>query len=822
MKTPYYYKVLNIFDRKERGGQAMARATIKATVVASFLLLCVFQMIMPRPAFSDTCSDGTGLPPFLGAETVKPNLLLMIDNSRSMYDLSYVENLSTCYDDSFAPASQQYAGYYLTIQEYEDDIEVWYEYEIKSGPSGKFSRTSTSTVDCNTANTSLIAPFGTKVKYGSSEVCVIAAEELVNGSLEQEILYFSATGKFLNWLVSSKMDIQKLALTGGKLVDPDGVTIKNTNGSISGNGDEYLVPESRGCNEQKMIKEITVTKNGSATVPATKLTLTVRSDGLDESDDNGDGFFNDTFIDIYGATQGGIDNESCERALGKFTAGGAPGEWKGDLDKCLGLNKKADNELITVYNEATQECWQVLSKGGPPSEGGSWGLSDVSATEAACEKFYIDGSGSPAKINKVQPWELTSQEGNSVTGSFCNGKWDDSSVSPNFVGRCWLPAGQSYIVPDNIVTDNNGLKKSPVLLTEEAEQTNISQGIQNLAMLSSQGADFKVGTEPQQNNLKTAVTPVDPENKEELNQERFNVIQALKEFISTNGSHYYRAKVLRAVKEFFVAEANAAFTFDVEEASANCTGREGADFRIVGGALGGSAYEYKSSGQTCYFGASNLAVPFHGYYHIFIKAPCGRSSEQMVSDVPLTVKYAGGSEDYFYDQATNCGDWVQLESPLGEPGSGPEGSFELLGDGTGGVLLTTNATGDPRTYVYADAVRFELYEEITTPLSVCDVNPNPGVSSIFEAEHETYQSTTNFQHSSSPEIVGKIDRVNFGPLDPPAEYYMHFREIIQCGMGLMALSWVIFQCKTHFLQINTGLMSTGLVVTNGMVHLSPK
>ena len=84
----------------------MIRAAIKATSIAFFLLLCVFEVLKPSSALSDTCFDGTGVPPFLGAETVRPNLLLMIDNSRSMYDLSYVESLSSCYDDSYAPDSQ--------------------------------------------------------------------------------------------------------------------------------------------------------------------------------------------------------------------------------------------------------------------------------------------------------------------------------------------------------------------------------------------------------------------------------------------------------------------------------------------------------------------------------------------------------------------------------------------------------------------------------------------------------------------------------------------------------------------------------------------
>ncbi len=40
---------------------------------------------------------------------------------------------------------------------------------------------------------------------------------------------------------------------------------------------------------------------------------------------------------------------------------------KGDLNDCLGFDKTDPNELISAYNEGTQECWQILSKGWPSS-----------------------------------------------------------------------------------------------------------------------------------------------------------------------------------------------------------------------------------------------------------------------------------------------------------------------------------------------------------------------------------------------------------------------------------------------------------------------
>ena len=53
-----------------------------------------------NPATADSsCAAGVAVPPFLAAG-VDPNLLLMIDNSASMYDLAYVKprEQGYCYD----------------------------------------------------------------------------------------------------------------------------------------------------------------------------------------------------------------------------------------------------------------------------------------------------------------------------------------------------------------------------------------------------------------------------------------------------------------------------------------------------------------------------------------------------------------------------------------------------------------------------------------------------------------------------------------------------------------------------------------------------
>ena len=101
-----------------------------------------------NPATADSsCTVGAAVPPFLAAG-VDPNLLLMIDNSASMYDLAYVKPEEDgyegyCYDgtdealvESYLDA-KNYAGYF--------DTSAWYAYNFTTE---KFEET----LACSTAD----------------------------------------------------------------------------------------------------------------------------------------------------------------------------------------------------------------------------------------------------------------------------------------------------------------------------------------------------------------------------------------------------------------------------------------------------------------------------------------------------------------------------------------------------------------------------------------------------------------------------------------------------------------------------------------------
>jgi type IV pilus assembly protein PilY1 len=169
------------------------------------------RLLAGPPSFSGGayCS----VPPSAGSG-IKPNLLLMLDNSASMYDLAYTDPSSYCVDDSF-DSTASYPGYF-------DDNTV-YSYS-GTAASGKFvTSSSLLPAGCNAANLDYL--------------CVN-----LKGSTNRTVDKFFAKGKFLNWLSMSKLDIEKLVLTGGKFQ----FDANNTSG--------LLLAETRGCQGRRFVK----------------------------------------------------------------------------------------------------------------------------------------------------------------------------------------------------------------------------------------------------------------------------------------------------------------------------------------------------------------------------------------------------------------------------------------------------------------------------------------------------------------------------------------------------------------------------------------
>ncbi len=130
------------------------------------VLICGLCLMNPTPAES-SCATGVAVPPFLAAG-VDPNLLLMIDNSASMYDLAYVKPREEgyCYDGTYTDEDGNPAESYDAATDYFGYFESadWYAYnfasakfEIKTADaanslcaSADFTRSGTVCVDIDT------------------------------------------------------------------------------------------------------------------------------------------------------------------------------------------------------------------------------------------------------------------------------------------------------------------------------------------------------------------------------------------------------------------------------------------------------------------------------------------------------------------------------------------------------------------------------------------------------------------------------------------------------------------------------------------------
>lgn len=240
-------------------------------------------LFAPGTALAGKCSA----PPFVSVSLV-PNVLIVLDNSASMYDLAYAGDdpaSSYCYDDSYdSPydaytntAGKTYYGYYAP--------QSWYIY---NEDDQRFEETNASATEC------------TNIAASEEDYCVKIDDD---GSL----VYAMFTGNVLNWLTMSKMDLEKKVLTGGKY---DGTE---------------LIGESRGCVGKRFIKEIkSWVRRGNShnyDLESSGIVFAVRADPLASMSTGGT-----TAIEIYQAGANWNDAmEDCLYAIGCFTVDDAEG-----------------------------------------------------------------------------------------------------------------------------------------------------------------------------------------------------------------------------------------------------------------------------------------------------------------------------------------------------------------------------------------------------------------------------------------------------------------------------------------------------------------
>jgi type IV pilus assembly protein PilY1 len=184
---------------------------------------------------------------------IPPNLLLMIDNSASMYDLAFVDKgkkhcsgatTKSCFLDSDCGAGEG------TCSVFERQPAYCYDETYRSLKSdgvtpnvyaGYFNSDAyyyyRSATD-DFAVTASAFPAGCPTDSVNNAVQTIANTMCLEYTTDKKTLVnFVAKGNYLNWLTASKFDVEKQILTGGKY---DG---------------SALLPESRGCVGQGFIKQ---------------------------------------------------------------------------------------------------------------------------------------------------------------------------------------------------------------------------------------------------------------------------------------------------------------------------------------------------------------------------------------------------------------------------------------------------------------------------------------------------------------------------------------------------------------------------------------
>ena len=348
-----------------------------AALVFGFMLVC----LGVSNGYGSVCSEGTAEPPFLNTG-VDPNLLLILDNSASMYDLAFVEDAKYCYDDTYDPTANVYSGFF--------DPDKWYAYE-----TDKFVE-----ITDTAASTLCGSSTYQKTIGGANDICLT-----LSGAVFSKI---AAKGHYLNWAAVSKMDIEKEILTGGKFD-----TVNST-----------LQMESRGCLERRFIKK-TDFDSGD------QLTLAVRPPEPSEQTSSDD---HTSRIEIYPVTATGYEHGACQQAVEEMqNPSPSLGKLKGFVDTCMAYDATGNSPEASsqaAFNHSVQDCWYIAKQGLDhwlQTSNGS-----ITAIKNDCGKVYAA---------PLLPWDITTDH----SGYVCYGDYLKPVTDPlsdrGYVGRCWSTGG---------------------------------------------------------------------------------------------------------------------------------------------------------------------------------------------------------------------------------------------------------------------------------------------------------------------------------------------------------------------------------------------
>lgn len=374
----------------------IGKKALQAIILGSVILLSQVA------AMAADMKDYSITPPFI-QQAIKPNLLLMLDNSSSMYDLAYADEGQTvsgtitrepyyCYDQTYS-SRNTYVGYFNRDSYYLYDLTNHYFAVTASLPAS---------TSCD--------------YYLSGSLCLKFNTSVTPNTLST----FVAKGNFLNWLLASKFDVEKQVLTGGKY---DG---------------SKLVPETRGCVGQGFIKEPNtadfVNYASTADNPNTSLGITFSVRGpYDSINPSAPSRGGQTYIEIY---RGNYNESNCQAAIDLW---GVPTTQQADLrdaiELCLNYNPHASNYCSgnpTISCTIDANC---VFPGTPAQPGGC-----SNDTTITCSSDSDCGSTtSPGICDNIVPDHACTEDSDCtvVTGGTCS---NDSTVTCTVASDCTVPA----------------------------------------------------------------------------------------------------------------------------------------------------------------------------------------------------------------------------------------------------------------------------------------------------------------------------------------------------------------------------------------------
>ncbi len=241
------------------------------------------------------------------------------------------------------------------------------------------------------------APGATGV-YSNADLCIAVKEvDILDPWQSSTMLAFAASGNALNWLMSSKFDIQKTILTGGKY-EPLA---------------QRLISEGRGCSGSRFVKQMAVQQAGQTF----QLTLAVRGsrheghplliDRIDSRDDT-------TRIEVLAVSASGYDAEACQEAVNRIVEKGLQGS-QNLVDACLAGPVNEASGARSALNHALQYCWQDMNR-------------NMNTIVKDCEDVYAHLP--PASIPTFH------------RAYNCSGVYDaylEHTQRTGYMGRCWSP-----------------------------------------------------------------------------------------------------------------------------------------------------------------------------------------------------------------------------------------------------------------------------------------------------------------------------------------------------------------------------------------------